>query len=108
MAAHGVSPEKNDYHGMSVAIRDEAILIPDRIHGLLAMNLDRATLSPLERQTIDCLLTRGLDGFTRQAALRRILPLNESWSIPYVIASAGDYVLRSPKMFTITCHVSTR
>lgn len=97
MKAHGLSPETGDYRGLFVSIRGETILLPDRAQPLLAIHLGRATLGPLERQLADCLLSRGHDGFTRQAALRRILPLNEAWSIPFVIALAGDYVVEIVK-----------
>lgn len=42
---------------------------------------------------MQCLRTRSTDGYERQAALRHILPLNEPWSIPFVVLLAGEYVV---------------
>lgn len=46
-----------------------------------------------QRQIALCMLTRSADGFARQAALREVLHINEPWSIPFVIALIGEYVV---------------
>lgn len=42
---------------------------------------------------VHCLLTRGDDGFTRQAALAGLLGAREAWVVPYVMLLAGEYVV---------------
>lgn len=46
-----------------------------------------------QRQMAQCILTRSTDGFERQTALKEVLPINEPWSIPFVIALIGEYVV---------------
>ena len=77
---------------VKVIVRGKTIHIPKRVHfiGLSEAKLgEKLALLP----TVQCLRTRSTDGYERQAALRHILPLNEPWSIPFVVLLAGEYVV---------------
>src|ERR1700743_67793 len=75
-----------------VMVRGRRVLIPKRIHfiGLGEANLKT---EPTLWAAVQCLRTRSTDGYERQASLQHILPLNEPWSIPFVVLLAGDYVV---------------
>ncbi|WP_429806781.1 hypothetical protein [Ensifer sp. B1-9] len=79
------------YSEFSVNVLGEILRIPSRVH--LSARPEFPGLGLLERQMAFCLLTRSTDGFQRQAALREILHINKPWSIPFVIALIGDYVV---------------
>ena len=77
---------------VKVIVRGKTIHIPKRVHfiGLSEAKLgEELALLP----TVQCLRTRSTDGYERQASLRHILPLNEPWSIPFVVLLAGEYVV---------------
>jgi hypothetical protein len=77
---------------VKVIVRGKTIHIPKRVHfiGLSEAKRDKEhALLP----AVQCLRTRSTDGYKRQAALRHILPLNEPWSIPFVVLLAGEYVV---------------
>jgi hypothetical protein len=77
---------------VKVIVRGKTIHIPKRVHfiGLSEAQLgEDVALLP----TVQCLRTRSTDGYERQAALRHILPLNEPWSIPFVVLLASEYVV---------------
>jgi hypothetical protein len=75
-----------------VIVHGKTVHIPKRIHfiGLCEAKLEEEH-APL--QVVQCLRTRSTDGHERQASLRNILPLNEPWSIPFVVLLAGEYVV---------------
>ena len=50
-------------------------------------------LTDLQREMVDCLLTRHSDGFTRQRHLARIVGLSHSWIPPFVVQLSGEYVV---------------
>ena len=77
---------------MRVIVLGKTVQIPKRIHfigpadeGLKA----QSTFWPV----VQCLYTRSTDGYWRQASLRRIVDINEPWSIPFVVLLAGEYVI---------------
>lgn len=77
---------------VDVLVRGKAVRIPKRVHfvGLSEAKLgNEHALLP----AVQCLRTRSTDGYERQAAVRHILPLNEPWSIPFVVLLAGEYVV---------------
>jgi hypothetical protein len=77
---------------MPLFVLGQRVLIPKRIHfqGLANSKVELPKkLSP----TALCLCTRSTDGHVRQAALRRILLVNEPWAIPFVVLLAGEYVV---------------
>jgi hypothetical protein len=76
----------------TVAVLGERIHIPSRVY-LPAPAPSLVGLSQLDHQLAQCMLTRSANGFDRQTALRQILSISEPWSIPFVIALAGEYVI---------------
>ncbi|MER8849878.1 hypothetical protein [Mesorhizobium australicum] len=66
-----------------------SIYIPYRFHFLPISEDEFASYSPESK----CLLTRSTNGYLRQKSANFILPLNESWSIPFVILLLSDYVI---------------
>lgn len=81
-----------DYGYFLVTVLGETLLMPSRALSPSGKpNLSGLSLQ--ERQMAQCMLTRSTDGFERQAALREVLPINEPWSIPFVIALVGEYVI---------------
>lgn len=74
----------------NVNVLGEAISIPNRLH-FLDTNVTSDKL--VDQEIIDCLLTRSTDGFVRQMALRQIILLNRPWTIPFVLALVGEYVV---------------
>jgi hypothetical protein len=76
----------------TVIVHGHAVRIPDRLHFRGKRDETFHPTSALE-PFIQCLLTRSTDGYERHAALRTLLPLNTSWSIPFVVLLAGEYVV---------------
>src|SRR5690349_6905318 len=79
-------------HRFSMFVSDEEVLIPARILFRSAAR-DLTALQQVVCQLAQCLLTRSTDGFVRQAALREILLVSQPWSVPFVIALIGEYVI---------------
>ncbi len=75
-----------------VLVSGEPVFIPDRVHFKAAAS-GGPVLWRTQGQMAQCLLTRSTDGFQRQKALRQMLSVNQPWSVPFVIALAGDYVV---------------
>jgi len=47
----------------------------------------------LQKELVDCLLTRNHDGFVRQKHLERIIGSENVWIPPFLIRLVGEYVL---------------
>jgi len=77
---------------VDVVVRGELVHIPKRIHFVRLREANLRT-QPTFWPLIQCLCARSTDGYERQAALQDILPLNEPWSIPFVVLLAGEYVV---------------
>lgn len=75
----------------AVRVSGETVLIPQRIH-FADFGLD-APVRSVEAQMAHCLLTRSTDGYERQRAFGTILTLNQPWSIPFLVALIGEYVI---------------
>jgi hypothetical protein len=75
-----------------VTVEGEQVFIPVRIH--FRSEPQQHHLEP-ERSgpMADCLLSRSTDGYLRHSALRRIVSLNQPWSVPYVVFLLGEYVV---------------
>jgi hypothetical protein len=76
----------------TVLVSGEPVFVPNRIH-LIATAPSGQARRGIQGQIEQCFLTRSTDGFLRQKALRQILPLNQPWSVPFVIALIGEYVI---------------
>jgi hypothetical protein len=77
---------------VEVIVRGKTVQIPKRIH-FIGLCEEKSETQPKLWPTVQCLRTRSTDGYERQASLRCILTLNESWSIPFVVLLAGEYVV---------------
>jgi hypothetical protein len=76
----------------SVRVGDEVLTLPDRIHTDPAL-IPLAQLTDLQKEFIDCLLTRHTDGFVREQHLARIIHSRNVWVPPFVIQLVGEYVI---------------
>jgi hypothetical protein len=76
----------------SVGVGTEHVTIPNRLHlDPTFIHVDSLTL--LQKEMVDCLLTRHTDGFVRQRHLARIVGLSHTWIPPFVVQLAGEYVV---------------
>ena len=81
-----------DLGHFEVAVLNQTVRIPYRLFSpQVAPPLEG--LSPRQRQMAQCILTRSSDGYERQAALRDVIDINTAWSIPFVVALIGEYVI---------------
>ncbi len=81
----------------SVSVGNEVVILPTRIHNELPVlqlgPLNQfGLLTNLQREFIDCLLTRHTDGFVREKHLARIIGSSHVWVPPFVIRLVGEYV----------------
>lgn len=81
-----------EYGYFTVNVLGETLFIPNRVT-TPPIKPNLSGLSVEQRRVAQCILTRSMDGFERQAALREILLINEPWSIPFIIALVGEYVI---------------
>ncbi len=76
----------------SARIGKELVVIPGRLHfDPTLIQVD--SLTPLQKEIVDCLLTRHSDGFVRQKHLVHIVGLSHAWIPPFVVHVAGEYVV---------------
>jgi hypothetical protein len=82
----------------SVSVGNEFVTVPTRIHNdpplfhvgpLTQLGL----LTNLQREFIDCLLTRHTSGFVREKHLARIIGSSHAWVPPFVIQLVGEHVI---------------
>ncbi len=50
-------------------------------------------LSSLQKELVDCLLTRHHNGYDRQSHLERIINSPNIWIPPFVVQLVGEYVI---------------
>jgi hypothetical protein len=70
----------------------ETLRIPSRIYFDPPV-FQNPQLSPLQRELLDCLLTRHHDGFVRQTHLCRIICSKNVWIPCFVVPPIGEYVI---------------
>ena len=76
----------------SVFVDEEVVRIPRRIYQDVNL-IDRASLSNVQTEFLDCLLTRHYDGYVREENLRKIVARNHRWIPPFVLQLLGEYVI---------------
>jgi hypothetical protein len=76
----------------SVRVAGEVVSIPTRVYYEQTM-VEMLPLSPLQKELLDCLLTRHHNGFVRQVHLERIIHSENVWIPPFVIQLLGEYVI---------------
>lgn len=69
------------------------IAIPYRIYNDPLPDAEYLALPAQQRTLLDCWYSRSHDGHIRQRHLKRLIPVEEHWAIPYVLAAVGDYVI---------------
>jgi hypothetical protein len=75
-----------------VNVAGEVVSIPGRVYyGSTLIHTQR--LSGLQRELIDCLLTRHHNGYVRQSHLERIINSPNIWIPPFVVQLVGEYVI---------------
>ncbi len=75
-----------------VIVCGETLQIPNRIH-FMRLTADRLIFPMPLAGYANCICSRSTDGYIRQAALKNIIGINESWTIPFVIMLVGEYVI---------------
>lgn len=75
----------------SVRVEDEAVHIPYRLH--FAGGEVREALGRAPGLMARCLESRSTDGFRRQRAIREVLADVQPWSVPFIAAPIGEYVI---------------
>jgi hypothetical protein len=76
----------------SARVGGETVAIPYRIYHNPG-KIDRASLTPLQSEIVDCLLTRHHSGYVREKYLRCILARNGMWIPPFILQLVGEYVV---------------
>jgi hypothetical protein len=93
LTACGTFPAIRELGGkFRVRVNNELVTIPYRLH-LDPTLIHVESLNPLQRELVDCLLTRHTNGYLRQRHLACIIGLSRSWIPPYVVQLAGEYVV---------------
>ena len=76
----------------SVLVGAEVLTLPCRIHNDPAfIHID--SLTTLQKELVDCLLTRHSSGYIREQHLQRIILSRNIWVAPFVIKLVGEYVI---------------
>ena len=76
----------------SARVADQIVVLPDRIYHNPAL-IDTVPLNGLQKELVDCLLTRHYDGLVREEHLTRIISCNHIWVPPFVLQLVGEYVI---------------
>ena len=76
----------------SVLVGADRVTIPRRLHFDVSL-VHVEGLTTVQREIVDCLLTRHTSGHLRQQHLTRIIGLSRAWIPPFVIQLAGEYVV---------------
>ena len=83
-------PEHPSAGEFSVKVARELVTIPYRLHHSPG-HIKTDYLTDLEKDIVDCLLTRHHDGFIRQQHLERIIRSGNPWVPPFVVQFLGEY-----------------
>ena len=76
----------------TVLVGGETVAIPRRIYHPTQL-INTSHLNELQKELINCLLTRHHDGFVRQRYLSQIINSNNVWIPPFVVQLLGEYVV---------------
>jgi hypothetical protein len=76
----------------AVQVEGEQLLIPQRL--FIEGYWPGPGLDAEQRDMGLCLASRSTDGRQRQRALREIVTVNRAWTVPFVLALTGDYVVQ--------------
>ncbi len=90
--AVGVSQNPHQSKTFSARVADQIVVLPDRIYHDPAL-IDTVPLNTVQKELVDCLLTRHHDGLVREKHLTGIISRNHIWIPPFVVQLAGEYVI---------------
>jgi hypothetical protein len=77
---------------ISLNVVGEIVSLPFRLyHDPALINTDG--LTGLQKEIVDCLLTRHYDGSVRQVHLAQIIRSKNVWTLPFVVQLLGEYVI---------------
>ena len=76
-----------------VKVDGEMVEIPTRIYHSPS-RIAGEGLTALQRELLDCLLTRHYDGLIRQEHLVRVVRTSHTWVVPFVVQLLGEYVVQ--------------
>jgi hypothetical protein len=76
----------------SARVADQTVVLPYRIYHNPTL-IDTVPLSSLQKELVDCLLTRHHDGQVREEHLTRIISRSHIWIPPFVLQLVGEYVI---------------
>ena len=79
--------------GDEVALASKIIKSPLRVYVAEPPPELLESLETAELVVARCMLARHHDGFVRQRQIDDLVRLSEPWSVPYVLALLGEYVL---------------
>jgi len=85
-------PEHPAAEGFSVKVDGELVTIPYRLYHSPSQ-IKTEHLTDLEKEIVDCLLTRHHDGFVREQHLERIIRSGNPWVPPFVVQLLGEYAI---------------
>ncbi len=92
VAAEALPKNRSWWNSFKVCVNNENLSIPDRVrHDPASVKIGRFSL--LQKNLVDCILTRHNDGFVRQKYLAQIVSSNYAWVPPFVIQLLGEYVV---------------
>lgn len=78
--------------GIEVTAGRDHVIVPYRIYSE-GSEQDCKSLSRTQSIMYSCLLSRHQNGYVRQRHLKRILPVSETWVVPFVVQLTGEYVI---------------
>ena len=73
-------------------IDDEIVQIPVRLYYPRSELLAVSSRQDDQGLIAACLGTRHADGYVREACLRRLLPVQQPWALPFILHLLGEYV----------------
>jgi len=76
----------------SARVADQTVVLPYRIYHNPTL-IATVPLSSLQKELVDCLLTRHHDGLVREEHWTRIISHNHLWIPPFVLQLVGEYVI---------------
>jgi hypothetical protein len=76
----------------SVRVSNEDVKIPFRLYNDPTL-IQSTSVSGIQQELVDCLLTRHSDGLVREQHLVRIVGSDHVWVPPFVVQLVGEYVV---------------
>jgi len=81
-----------------VCLSKEKLTIPYRVYYDSKRLIDTKGLNQIQKDILNCILTRHHDGFIREKCLIDILKSDKEWTSPFIFQLIGEYVLELDKI----------